>query len=278
MHTRLPQSKANSGFTLIELSIVLVIIGLIVGGVLVGQDLIKAAEIRATVSQIEKYDAAANTFRNKYNGLPGDLLNPTNFFTDMAGMQAGVSPDGDSLLEANAHATGLAAGFGSETALFWGQLARANLIADATTTIVSFASNAAIGTIGDGHMPQAKLGAGNRIHIGSNSGLNYYVILTMDGTTDVTVNTGAIDAQHGLTPNSAFQLDTKLDDGNPTTGRVISVAEDVAISAAGGGSASPNGAGVDDCYDSDASPTIYSTGLTTTMDAQECTLRIRTSF
>ena len=41
------------GFTLIELSIVLVIIGLIVGGVLVGQDLIRAAQVRATISQIE---------------------------------------------------------------------------------------------------------------------------------------------------------------------------------------------------------------------------------
>ena len=40
---------------------------------LVGQDLIRAAEIRATVAQIEKYNSAINTFRTKYNGLPGDL-------------------------------------------------------------------------------------------------------------------------------------------------------------------------------------------------------------
>src|SRR3984885_3925644 len=65
--------QAQACFTLIELSIVLVIIGLIVGGVLVGQDLIKAAEIRATVSQIEKYNTAANTFQTKYNALPGDV-------------------------------------------------------------------------------------------------------------------------------------------------------------------------------------------------------------
>ena len=70
-HVTKKQGK-NKGFTLIELSIVLVIIGLIVGGVLVGQDLIKAAEIRATVSQVEGYNSAVNTFRLKYNGLPGD--------------------------------------------------------------------------------------------------------------------------------------------------------------------------------------------------------------
>jgi hypothetical protein len=44
---------------------VLVVIGLIIGGILVGQDLIKAAEVRATISQIEKYQTAANTFYGK---------------------------------------------------------------------------------------------------------------------------------------------------------------------------------------------------------------------
>src|SRR3984957_20998129 len=63
----------RNGFTLIELSIVLVIIGLIVGGILVGQDLIKAAEVRAQLLQIEKYNSAVNTFRGKFGGLPGDL-------------------------------------------------------------------------------------------------------------------------------------------------------------------------------------------------------------
>lgn len=67
--------KRTSGFTLIELSIVLVIIGLVIGGILVGQDLIKAAELRATISQKEKFDSAVNTFRNKFGGKPGDLSN-----------------------------------------------------------------------------------------------------------------------------------------------------------------------------------------------------------
>jgi prepilin-type N-terminal cleavage/methylation domain-containing protein len=70
---------SQQGFTLIELSIVLVIIGLIVGGVLVGQDLIRAAAVRGQISQIEKYQTAVNTFRTKYDGLPGDLSNAANF-------------------------------------------------------------------------------------------------------------------------------------------------------------------------------------------------------
>jgi|CXWL01.1.fsa_nt_gi prepilin-type N-terminal cleavage/methylation domain-containing protein len=68
--------KKKAGFTLVELSIVLVIIGLLVGGVLVGRDLIRAAEIRSQISQFERMNAAANTFRVKYNYLPGDIQDP----------------------------------------------------------------------------------------------------------------------------------------------------------------------------------------------------------
>src|SRR5580693_9186033 len=77
-----PSSKSSltAGFTLIELSIVLVIIGLIIGGVLVGQDLINAAQARAIITDIERFNTAANTFESKYGCLPGDCVNATNFF------------------------------------------------------------------------------------------------------------------------------------------------------------------------------------------------------
>lgn len=68
------------GFTLIEMSIVLVIIALIAGGILVGQDLIKSAGNRAFISQLEQYDTAVNTFKTKYNCLPGDCAEGETFF------------------------------------------------------------------------------------------------------------------------------------------------------------------------------------------------------
>ena len=67
-------------FTLVELSIVLVIIGLIIGGVMVGQDLINAAKIRQQITQLEQIETQINTFKVKYNCLPGDCANATDFF------------------------------------------------------------------------------------------------------------------------------------------------------------------------------------------------------
>jgi prepilin-type N-terminal cleavage/methylation domain-containing protein len=70
-----------SAFTLIELSLVLVIVGLIVSGLLVGRELIIGAEIRSQISAIEMIKTSTNTFKNKYNALPGDIssTHATNF-------------------------------------------------------------------------------------------------------------------------------------------------------------------------------------------------------
>src|ERR1700728_917805 len=99
----------NKGFTLIELSIVLVIIGLIVGGILVGQNLITAAGIRGQVTQIEKYNSAANAFREKCGYLPVDIPPvPASQFGLVTRTGIVGQGDGDGVLTAR----GVAAGFG----------------------------------------------------------------------------------------------------------------------------------------------------------------------
>jgi prepilin-type N-terminal cleavage/methylation domain-containing protein len=85
----------RKGFTLIELAIVLVIIGLLAASILVGKDLIRQAEIRKQITQIEEYKLAYFTFMGKYNCVPGDCVDADEYFTGAS------SGDGDGLIENN---------------------------------------------------------------------------------------------------------------------------------------------------------------------------------
>ena len=72
--------QPQQGFTLVELAIVLVIIGLVVGGVLAGQTLIRNAEIRSIINDRESIAGALTTFRSRFNALPGDMRDATRYF------------------------------------------------------------------------------------------------------------------------------------------------------------------------------------------------------
>jgi prepilin-type N-terminal cleavage/methylation domain-containing protein len=72
--------RNTQAFSLVELSIVLVILGLLTGGILGGQSLIKAAELRSVTTEYNEWQVAINTFRGKYGQLPGDFTNATRFW------------------------------------------------------------------------------------------------------------------------------------------------------------------------------------------------------
>ncbi|MBV8938387.1 MAG: prepilin-type N-terminal cleavage/methylation domain-containing protein [Alphaproteobacteria bacterium] len=266
----------EEGFTLIELSIVLVIIGLIVGGILVGQDMIKAAQIRATVAQLEKYNAAVNTFRSKYNGLPGDLLNPTNFFPGVTG-SAGTTglANGNGLIEGSGTDV---MGLDGENAVFWYELFQANMIPDNNTNL---GLATAAYTISPTVLPPAKIGKATYFHVASSGGLNYFVLAGFSGTTTAASGDFATIGLN-LSPNEAFQIDTKMDDGIPTTGTVVSAgganaaAVTTTIVTQGGTYHATGALAAGDCYDSTLS--IYATSAAATKDAPGCVLRIRTNF
>jgi prepilin-type N-terminal cleavage/methylation domain-containing protein len=75
----------KKGFSLVELSLVLVVLGLVTGGILAGQSLIRAAEIRSIVNHKESFVTAINVFQDKYNSLPGDMTNATAFWGTKTG-------------------------------------------------------------------------------------------------------------------------------------------------------------------------------------------------
>jgi prepilin-type N-terminal cleavage/methylation domain-containing protein len=232
------EHRPKNGFTLIEMAVVLVVIGLIVGGVLVGQDLIRAAGVRATISQIEKYNTAANTFREKYDYLPGDIKDPdaSNFGFAARGLYPGEG-DGNGIIETNhygsstvAYEVGEAVG---ETVMFWVDLSAAHMIDGSFNTaspsepieaaIEASSVNPSISSM----LPQAKLGNGNYIYVygggvpntGVSNGINHFGISAI---TEIGTGDGVL-SNPGLTVKQAYAIDTKIDDGLPQLGRVTAI-------------------------------------------------------
>lgn len=74
-------SRQNlKGFTLVELSIVIVIIGLIIAGITAGRSLVNSSRLRSQVSDLQKYNTAFNAFVFQYNAIPGDMKNARSYW------------------------------------------------------------------------------------------------------------------------------------------------------------------------------------------------------
>lgn len=221
-----PHNKCKAidrrGFTLIELSIVLVIIGLLIGGVLVGRDLIASAEIRAQISQIEKYNTAINTFKLKYGYLPGDIPEPhASSFGFMArGSYAGQG-DGNETLEgftANAINSNLGTSQSGENLMIWADLSKVNLIDAKLDTITStgFPTNTTNIPL---YLPKAKI-RDNYLYIYTYNKITYYALTARSGTSFGGIDPSYIGISEGLTVTEASKIDNKIDDGLPMLGKV----------------------------------------------------------
>ncbi len=215
-----------AGFSLIELAIVLVILGLLVGGIMSGQSLIRAAEMRSVSTQLGNYQAAVTTFRDKYFALPGDMRNATAFWgavnatpatcrTTSSSTQATCDGDG------NGQITSMDAGTTwSEYFHAWKHLANAGLVEGNYTGIKACTP---VGCSQSGvNVPAGKM---------SNSGFSFGFLFPVTSTTDANWfvgpygnflffggNANADMSGQILEPEEMWNLDTKLDDGIPATG------------------------------------------------------------
>src|SRR5205823_4803237 len=68
-----PMPYKKQGYTLLEMSIVMAIIGLLVGGIAVGRSIVKTAQIRSAIGEYDVYLKAIKEFQDKYTALPGDF-------------------------------------------------------------------------------------------------------------------------------------------------------------------------------------------------------------
>jgi len=215
----------TDGFTLIELSVVLVIIGLIVGGVLVGQNLIAAATVRAQISQIERFNTAADTFRGKYGFLPGDIPQTavTQFGFTVIPTRPGTAGqgDGNGILEGYSYEYSSVydyAPMSGETAWFWEDLSANSQLIEGNFNLANVGSPPG-GAPPSAILPPAKLGGGNYVYTYSFDGSNYFGISIVTQVQGSGVIYGS-STNPGLTVQQAYGIDAKIDDGLPQSGNV----------------------------------------------------------
>lgn len=275
--------RSQQGFTLVELAIVLVIIGLIVGGVLVGQDLIKAATLQKGIKSLSDTESAATTFRTKYNAIPGDFNGTTAVatFTTANGFPLAITGlsattiglgDGNGLVDATTTAAGgtvaTTLGASGETLAFYPELYNAGYVKQqmnygTITTAVASAANM------NGAFLQFPTSGANKPLVVAQAlnGRNYLSIVGMPTAFAALPTTWTA----ALSPAEANSIDGKLDDGAPSTGAVLAIG-----AATGGGSPVPGTAGAagtgvtNGCYFG----TAYNIGLAT----QQCSVSYRASF
>jgi prepilin-type N-terminal cleavage/methylation domain-containing protein len=228
-YTECKTSNHHAAFTLVELAIVIVIIGLLVGGVLQGQELIRQAKYRATMKEIESYRASMATFLGKYDCLPGDCAQGSKFFGSDCGTNSiiasnnanGCNGDGNKSLTY------------AEGQLFWKHLSLAKLIKGSFTSgyvnvvraninipTSSIANNAGISVTHSQGDPSDSTPCGysycdlNDANLrGGVLGRNVFNIGNPNNAT-IIVRGGV------MSPVEAYEFDMKFDDGLYHAGRI----------------------------------------------------------
>jgi prepilin-type N-terminal cleavage/methylation domain-containing protein len=186
----------QSGFTLIELAIVLVIIGLLLGGVLKGQELINSAKVKNMASDFRNIQVQVYSYQDKFKALPGDDKAAINH------VGATSNGDGDGVIEGVWNSTTQT----DETYIFWQHLRLAGLATGSTT-------------LGDATYQPTNTEGGV---IGVQSNPNK-TITGLSGSYAI--------CSTGILGKFVKQLDATMDDGNTATGAMMA-AETVSGAAA----------------------------------------------
>lgn len=216
------------GFSLVELSIVLVILGLLTGGILAGQSLIRASELRAVSSEFGRYVTAMQSFRDKYFALPGDMSNATKFWGTATNCP-GTDTQGSSVVTCDGDGNGNITDSANSKEPFraWQHLANAGLIEGSYDGVSS--DSVQSWSPSRTNSPASKIDGNGvwTVYHGDNSAgsfsgnffaVNYRNFFLLGGAYP-----GLWPANSVLKPEEAWNIDTKMDDGIPGRGKVIGV-------------------------------------------------------
>ncbi len=188
------------GFTLIELSIVLIIIGLITAGVIAGQRLIQTAQNQKIIEEIEVYQSVFEAFSTKYHSLPGDMIDATvalpNGGTTSNGTGNGI------ILWDNSTTP-------SEGLLAWQHIELAEMLVLDGMPGAYAGNDGIVGQTIPSSSSSSQLGIG--VHYGSSE--NELIFGANNASSHL--NSGVF-----FSPLQAFSIDQKMDDGSAGSGNI----------------------------------------------------------
>lgn len=208
--------KSNAaGFTLVELAIGMIIIGLLIGGVIKGYQILQGAKINATITQVESYKAAVNSFYNSYDALPGDMATAQQRIPGCDEVDTYCrNGDGNMVIGQAIDNPSYDVSQYEETTQFWKHLTLSGLLADS----VSSDSNPDIPVWGETHPISKFRGGWHAVYMNDRNygiyGLHLRLQANVEG--DMPTDPGV----HPISPINAHHIDRKIDDGYSTGGDV----------------------------------------------------------
>jgi prepilin-type N-terminal cleavage/methylation domain-containing protein len=201
------KKPAEAGFTLVEIAIVLVIIGLLLGGILKGQEMITQAKIKNVINDFNGITAAMNSYQDRYRAVPGDDINAASrWAAAIAGNGNGQFDKGGAAEVYNNIPAAAPSATTPEVNLFWWHLRLSGFVAGPTSATV-------VGSI----VPPTNALSGIMGVQTAGMGFNSNIICTSN-----------------LPDKIAIAVDTQMDDATSTTGQVRGLIQGAPNPATGG--------------------------------------------
>ena len=198
MNTR--PAHTQKGFTLVEIAIVIVVIGLLVAGVTAGRSVIEGARLNSIIQDTTKYITAYTAFKTQYGAAPGDMANASSYWP------AAVNGNGDGLVgETNISS--------AEALGIWQHLALAGLIEGSYTGLYG------AGVVLGSNAPPTDYNNNSTFYTYSHNLWNMYDrgnSIVLSGLLSV----GWDNPQIAVV--DAYKIDKKIDDAMPYIGNVVS--------------------------------------------------------
>ena len=208
-------NKNTNGFTLVEISIVMIIIGLLIGGTFGGMKLIENMQINKTIQDLKAIESAALTFKDTYGRLPGDMPNTAARLPSCTDAPCATGGNGNRRIENLVSHTEVITS-AMEKFTFWHHLQAASLLSMdyKNSTDMSFGEGSPSSPIGGGYSI-IEFNSRWRAPI---SNYNYRGAILLINNNPTIGGATPVSAANGISCGLIMAIDRKMDDGLPMSG------------------------------------------------------------